>query len=284
MSFDLPERTTPWRVLWSESESLAALQAVQDGQTRGFRVTPARTLQDAHEALDHQTFDAEVYVLRAGGGDPGHLVRLSRDLYPDPPRVRVYLVENDGVDPRLTVLSTGVDLVYRLPVSPAEVLVQVSRLMRVRSRPRPRVLVAEDDPVSRPLLVQALHDDGMDVEPLEDPQAFLQVMDAVRPHLVLLEVDLPRVGGLDLCRLVRSHPRWRAVPVVFQSVRSGVDIRMQAWRVGADDYVTKPFRPEELILRIRRQLARSWEAQVAAEEPRPLAAAAEPAGQAVRTP
>src|ERR1700692_1869211 len=74
---------------------------------------------------------------------------------------------------------------------------------------------------------------------------------AHEPALFLLDVMLPEVSGFDLCRQIRQHEKLRTTPVIFLSARTQEPDRLQAFDVGADGYITKPFSPRELIARIR---------------------------------
>lgn len=84
----------------------------------------------------------------------------------------------------------------------------------------------------------------------------------MRPDLVVLDLMLPDISGRDVCRRLRANPRTRSVPILMLTARGEEADRLQGFEVGVDDYVTKPFSPRELLLRIRAILRRAGKAEV----------------------
>jgi DNA-binding response OmpR family regulator len=91
---------------------------------------------------------------------------------------------------------------------------------------------------------------------LADPQEFWAVLEAIQPDLLLLEVNIPNVDGIQLCRGLRSNPNWQRLPVLFLSAVSDVDTQNLAFNVGADDYLFKPIAAVDLANRIHNRLQR----------------------------
>jgi two-component system response regulator MprA len=96
------------------------------------------------------------------------------------------------------------------------------------------------------------------VETAGDALLALDRFAALQPHLVVLDLMLPRGDGLELCRRLRRRPGGRDVAVVILSARDSVADRVAGFEAGADDYVVKPFALEELLARVRAQLRRVW--------------------------
>jgi two-component system response regulator RegX3 len=117
----------------------------------------------------------------------------------------------------------------------------------------PVVLVVDDEQSYRDALTVALEREGFAVETAADGVEALERFDAVQPALVLLDVMLPRVSGVDVCRQIRTHSR---VPIIMVTARNAEIDAVVGLEVGADDYVTKPFRLRELIARVRAALRR----------------------------
>jgi len=118
-------------------------------------------------------------------------------------------------------------------------------------------LVVEDEPVARRLLVAILEADGYRVLAVDDGPAALAAAPDFRPDVVLLDVGLPGISGADVARHLRQTGD---VPIIFVTAAdSAVDIR-DGFKMGADDYVVKPFDPEELSWRVRAVLRRSGHA------------------------
>ena len=120
---------------------------------------------------------------------------------------------------------------------------------------RPRVLVAEDDRSVRESLVLALELEGYEVEAVGDGEKALAAFAASEPDVVLLDVMMPFVDGLTVCRRLRA--RGTRVPILMLTARHEVADRVSGLDAGADDYVVKPFALDELTARLRALLRRT---------------------------
>ncbi len=116
------------------------------------------------------------------------------------------------------------------------------------------VLVVDDEPAFREGLRQALTKEGFEVHLAEDGEGAVEIFDRINPQIVLLDVMLPRMSGIDVCRHIRTKGE---TPVIMVSARSEEIDAVVALEVGADDYITKPYRLRELIARMRTVLRRS---------------------------
>jgi DNA-binding response OmpR family regulator len=119
---------------------------------------------------------------------------------------------------------------------------------------RPVIFVVDDDPDSARLLRSVLEADDFVVRSFADAADVLE--QTARPHLFLLDRDLPDRDGLELCADIRKSPLWADLPVIFLSKRSSESERVAGLRL-ADDYIAKPFSPLELVARIRAVLRRT---------------------------
>ncbi len=119
-----------------------------------------------------------------------------------------------------------------------------------RNAPPPRLLVAEDDRLTRELLVAMLTARGYLVEAVEDGQATVERVGRGGIDLVLLDILMPRLNGLEACRLLKSLTADSFLPVVLVTVKTDSASRVEGLRIGADDYVCKPFDEEELVARV----------------------------------
>jgi len=117
----------------------------------------------------------------------------------------------------------------------------------------PLILVVDDEQSYRDALSIALQREGFLVETAADGVEAIARFDATRPALVLLDVMLPKISGIDVCRELRARSR---VPIIMVTARNAEIDAVVGLEVGADDYVTKPFRLRELIARVRAALRR----------------------------
>jgi diguanylate cyclase (GGDEF)-like protein len=119
-----------------------------------------------------------------------------------------------------------------------------------------KILVIDDDPFSGGLIDSCLRAAGFLSSVCSDPLRALEVVNAELPDLIILDVVMPKLDGFDLCRRVRAHPALQFTPVIFVTRKGDVEQRVRGLEVGGNDYIAKPFEPQELIARVRSHLAR----------------------------
>ena len=132
------------------------------------------------------------------------------------------------------------------------------------------ILVVDDDPTVAEVVARYLLHAGYTVERAADGRAALEQVAARRPDLVVLDLMLPEIDGLEVCRRLRADPAARDVPVVMLTAKGDEQDRITGLELGADDYVTKPFSPRELVLRIQSVLRRSTVPGGAQDEDAPV--------------
>jgi diguanylate cyclase (GGDEF)-like protein len=117
-----------------------------------------------------------------------------------------------------------------------------------------RILVVDDEPAISAGLTTLLGRRGMAVTGVNDPLRFWNAIAEVKPGLILLDLEMPKMSGAEICRAIRSDRRWSELPVVFLTGHTDPDSIRRVFAAGADDYVGKPFVPAELIMRIESRL------------------------------
>ena len=120
-----------------------------------------------------------------------------------------------------------------------------------------RVLVVDDESDVTELLQYRLEQEGYRVATLNDPLGFAVKVREFEPDLMLLDIMMPELSGIQLCRIVRADPLMKDIPVIFLSARGEVEDRIKGLEAGAEDYLSKPFNTNELLLRISKMLSRS---------------------------
>ena len=121
---------------------------------------------------------------------------------------------------------------------------------------KPRVLIVEDEAASAELIAVNLRHTGFDPVWVEGGEAAQREIDAVLPDVILLDWMLPGASGVQLAKQWRSHARSKAVPILMLTARGDEPDKVQGLDAGADDYITKPFSPQELLARMRAVLRR----------------------------
>jgi len=145
----------------------------------------------------------------------------------------------------------------------------VPALMESQASRRARLLIVEDEADLRRSLEYALKASGYDVRDANNGDSAFRVLKEFVPDLVLLDVMLPDISGLDICRRIHQMPEAQRAVVVILSARVEESDRVAGFEAGADDYVVKPFNVRELILRIEARLKTREPIVVDEEHPRP---------------
>lgn len=114
-----------------------------------------------------------------------------------------------------------------------------------------KVFIVEDEPDLRDTLKYNLENEGFSVEAFSNGEDFLSSVDKNKPNLVILDLMLPGLSGLDVCRKLRSNDNYDGIGIVMLTAKSEEIDRIVGFELGADDYVTKPFSVRELILRVK---------------------------------
>jgi len=119
-----------------------------------------------------------------------------------------------------------------------------------------KILVVDDEPDAVELVRFNLKNAGFEVSTADDGEEALRKAHAVLPDLILLDIMLPEISGVEVCKALRADPATASIPVIMLTAKAEEIDRVLGLEVGADDYVTKPFSPRELILRVKAVLRR----------------------------
>ncbi len=131
-----------------------------------------------------------------------------------------------------------------------------------------KILVVDDESDVTELLAYHLKAKGFSVEAVNNPNSSIGLARTFLPDLVILDVMMPELNGIQICRMLRADPKLKRVPVIFLTAKAEESDRIQGFETGADDYIPKPFSAKEVVLRVQSILRRVNEG--VAEEPRRL--------------
>lgn len=120
-----------------------------------------------------------------------------------------------------------------------------------------KILVVEDEDAIRDMLVMVLKKAGLSVQWAGDAEIALQMIHEQLPDLILLDWMLPGISGVELAKRLKKHEHYAQVPIILLTARGEEEDKVKGLEIGADDYVTKPFSPKELVARIHAVLRRS---------------------------
>jgi len=117
-----------------------------------------------------------------------------------------------------------------------------------------KILIVDDEPEVIDLIKYNFEEAGFEVQCAMDGSEALEKVRSDSPDLILLDVMLPGLDGLEICKILRSHPATAAIPIIMLTAKADEIDRVIGLELGADDYVTKPFSPRELLLRVKKRL------------------------------
>jgi two-component system phosphate regulon response regulator PhoB len=122
---------------------------------------------------------------------------------------------------------------------------------------KPKILVVDDEPDALEVIGFKLKEAGYIPLTAADGQKAVELVREERPALVVLDLMLPKIDGLEVCKILRRDPATAGIPIIMLTARAAEMDRIVGLELGADDYVTKPFSPRELVLRIKKVLTRT---------------------------
>lgn len=119
---------------------------------------------------------------------------------------------------------------------------------------KPKILVVDDEPDVVAFMERTLRTEGFDVVSAFDGISALDLVDAEKPDLVLLDLMMPMISGYEVCEQIKANPQTQAIPVICVSSAHTPDARAHTLKLGAATLIVKPFLPMELVAQIRRYL------------------------------
>jgi len=122
-----------------------------------------------------------------------------------------------------------------------------------------KILVVDDEVDVTELVAYHLRAKGFQVQTLNNPSASIGTARTFLPDLAILDVMMPDLNGLQICRMLRADPQLKTVPIIFLTAKAEEGDRIQGLELGADDYISKPFSTKELMLRVQSILRRAAE-------------------------
>jgi DNA-binding response OmpR family regulator len=166
----------------------------------------------------------------------------------------IVLADRDRFQDRLQVARHGGCFFLKQPLTSNQIISFCQQVFQ-RSSQGKKVMIVDDDLELLEVLPSLLHPWGFKLTTLHDPRQFWDVLQAVNPHLLVLDIEMPYLSGIELCKVLRTHPYWCKLPVLFLSIHNDLAIRNQVFASGADDFVDKPFVAKQLANRILNRLA-----------------------------
>ena len=237
-----------------DSDSEFSQRLVAEAKRNGMKTYGASNLDQARAILAQESIDAVLYkIIFPDGEDLAFLEQLHHQKSRLP---IIAIAESAQLSDRLDLVRKGGNLILQYPVEPTTVIESVAELIQSTGAAA-KVLILDDDPQVLLSLELTLQPWGFELTTLNNPQHFWDVLEEVEPDLLVLDIEMPDINGIELCQILRSDRRWQQLPILFLSVHQDEKTQYQAFANGADDYICKPVTGSILANRILNRLRRS---------------------------
>ncbi|AFZ17868.1 response regulator [Allocoleopsis franciscana] len=245
------------RLLVVDDDVALALALVSEASSWGIQADIASNLSKARETLAHLRPDVVLLDLCFPESAENGFDLLTELTLEQPSVPVVVFTAQESFTQRVKVARLGGRGFLQKPVTPAQAMEAIAQVLQQSSQTEAKLLLVDDDPQLLDVVRTLLEPWGFNLTLLDNPQEFWDTLEKTAPDLLILDVEMPELSGIDLCQVVRNDPRWSELPVLFLSARTDIETIQSVFTVGADDYVSKPIVGPELVARILNRLERT---------------------------
>ncbi|KAF3886932.1 MULTISPECIES: response regulator [Nostocales] len=253
----IPNSQSPNRLLLIDPNTKFGLELQQLAQSVGMGWQQVTTLKEAKTWLQTTSPDLVVLSIEEVGWRDESLALLLDLAKRTPPIPFVVLATVDALVDRVTAARSGARGFLVKPVTAERVWDISYQILQQHQSQGTNLLVVDDDPVILATLRSMLEPWGIWMTGLENPLDFWEVLQATNPDLLILDVEMPHLNGIELCQAVRTDLNWQGLPILFLTAHRDLETVQQVFAAGADDYVVKPVVGAELMARITNRLERA---------------------------
>jgi DNA-binding response OmpR family regulator len=233
-----------------------------EAPTRSLQIEVASTIAKAQQILEHTLPDVILLDLTFSTSNEDGLTWLKSLKQQHPQLPVLVFTARDCLSDRVTAAQLGTQAFLQKPIASAQIFQAIQaalpqdKAQGLRSQPAivGKVLIVDDDPIILYRVALMLSPWGLQVIPLLDPKRFWETFKSNIPDLLIFDVEMPGLSGIELCQVVRNDPQWGNLPILFLTAHQDAKTLIQAFAAGGDDYIRKPILEPELIARVLNRL------------------------------
>lgn len=237
-----------------------ALEMAKRLETEGYEIESLANLDELSEMLMcmlPQVLLVDVSFmpdLAAIGAIRGDMQQRSQ---PPQRMLMVAMAGQNDLESRRAAHQAGVDLLLFPPFDASDIMRRMQALFAPTSEEKVRVLIVEDDRAAALFAHSVLTNAGMQAQVEHEPTHVLESLKSFRPDLVLMDLHMPHANGVEVTMVIRDHPAFERLPILFLSGESDPDSQLEAINAGGDEFLFKPIRPKHLIAAIEDRVRRT---------------------------
>ncbi|MEH1824879.1 MAG: response regulator [Nostoc sp.] len=252
-----------YRLLVIDDDMTLTEQLQAEADSWGIRIKVAPNLATARSLFSLATPDVVLLDLSFPGTEEDALILLSEIVERSPNIPVIVFTGRDTLADRLKVSRLGARQFLHKPATTEEIFQAIARVLPQPQTSEAKVLIVDDDPVILAGLSALLTPWGLEVITLSQSQQFWKVLITTSPNLVVLDLEMPIVNGLELCKVVRQDAQWGDLPILVVTAHTEAEFLQQAFAAGADDFISKPVLGPELVTRVLSRIQRTrWRSQL----------------------
>ncbi|MBD2358235.1 response regulator [Tolypothrix sp. FACHB-123] len=256
-------------VLAIDDDTLLTERLQSEAGNWGMRLEIAADLATARDRLDLAKPDTVLLDLSFPDKAEDGLTLLRELAVRSPNLPIIVFTGRDSLADRLAVSRLGARQFLQKPATTEQIFQAIARVLPQSHSFEAKVLIVDDDPAILASLSALLTPWGLEVVTLSEPQKFWEVLITTFPDLVVLDLEMPIVSGLELCQVVRQDAHWGDIPILVVTGHTDAESLQQAFAAGADDFISKPVLGPELVTRVISRIQRvrkHWQLGRAREE------------------
>lgn len=169
----------------------------------------------------------------------------------------IFLSDECNIEIRLEVLRTGATQCFTSPININDLMTSIKQILSPQVKPRPRVLIVEDDESQAQFASTLLRKAGMNTLVITNPLGVIEAVMRFQPDLILMDLYMPGANGIELTQIIRERKESLTIPIVFLSGEENMEKKLLALYSGADDFLTKPVRPQHLLATVKTRIDRA---------------------------